>query len=227
MDLNLSNPSSAKTCGHTGAGVGQCALSILPVKVKAPEGNIVVTYAFLDPGSSATFCSEELMKKMNVTGKRTPFFLHTMGHEAVVPAFCLTGFEVAGLEDHTFYPLPDVFTQKKMPVTLNNMITLEQLSKWPHLSEVNIPTIKADVGMLIGTNMPVLVEPLEVIPSNGNGPYATRTVLGWVVSGPMNGNAGTVESVVNGISFCKLEDIQINQEICAARKMKEKQGKGK
>lgn len=53
---------STETCGHTGAGKDRCLLSILPVQVKASKGDhIIQTYAFLDPGSSATFCTESLM----------------------------------------------------------------------------------------------------------------------------------------------------------------------
>ena len=81
--------------------------------------------------------------------------------------------------------LPEVFTQKKMPVTTDNMVTPEDLTKWPYLAKVNIPSIKASVDLLIGTNAPRLLEPWEVINSCGNGPYAVKTVLGWVVNGQM------------------------------------------
>lgn len=38
-------------------------LAIVPVKIKACNGsNIIQTNAFLDPGSSATFCTENLME---------------------------------------------------------------------------------------------------------------------------------------------------------------------
>lgn len=48
-------------CGHTGAGHSNSILPILPVQVKYAKGNKVIeTYAFLDPGSTGTFCSETL-----------------------------------------------------------------------------------------------------------------------------------------------------------------------
>lgn len=90
--------SSAETCGHTGSGKDQCLLSILPVQVKSIKSDqVILTYAFLDPGSSATFCSEQLMQKLHLTGKRTQFLLCTMGQERVVPAYSLTGLEVSGI----------------------------------------------------------------------------------------------------------------------------------
>lgn len=59
------------------------------------------------------------------------------------------------------------------------------MDKWPHLKEIRIQDIEAGVGLLIGTNVPKALEPWKVVNSTGNGPYATRTVLGWVVNGPL------------------------------------------
>lgn len=206
-----------KTCGHAGAGVNYCALSILPVKIKAEKGNrIIETHAFLEPGSSATFCSEHLMQKLNVVGRRTSFLLRTMGQETVVPAYSLVGLEVSGVGDHKFYPLPEVLTQKKMPVSTENMATSEHLKKYPHLSKIQIPKLNAKVDLLIGTNAPQLLEPWEVVNSDGNGPYAVKTVLGWVVNGPLNGNSGVLEecprsATVNRISVKRLEELLSSQ----------------
>lgn len=66
-------------CGHTGAGGSNGILSILPVNVKCTKGNKVIqTYAFLDPESTDTFCSESLKEKLNIKGKRTSM-LHGRG----------------------------------------------------------------------------------------------------------------------------------------------------
>lgn len=204
--------SSPQTCGHTGKD--QSVLSILPVKVKSAKGSqVITTYAFLDPGSSATFCSEHLMRKLNITGKATSFMLHTMGQERIVSSFSLSGLEVSNLDGNDYYTLPEVFTQKEMPVTVDNMIRSEDLAKWPHLSSVRIPSVKADVDLLIGTNAPKVLEPWEVINSSQDGPYAIRTVLGWVVNGPLSGNsdASLSSATVNHISLQRLEDMLVSQ----------------
>ena len=212
------NQPVSETCGHTGAGQEDSILSILPVQIKSIRGSkIIQTYAFLDPGSTATFCSEHLMQRLNITGRKASFLLRTMGQEKVVPTSALNGLEVAGLGSNSFYSLPEVLTQDKMPVTTSNIVTQEELQKWPYLFDVQIPCIDADVDLLIGTNAPKVLEPWEVINSKEDGPYAIRTVLGWVVNGPLRDGENSMPetgfsvAAVNRISVCKLEEMLSNQ----------------
>ncbi len=204
---------SHKTCGHTGAGDDRCLLSILPVQVKSIKGDCIInTYAFLDPGSTATFCSEQLMQRLNLTGRRTNFLLQTMGQERVVSAYSVSGLEISGLETNHFYKLPEILTQKEMPVSTNNIVTEGDLAKWPYLSKVKIPSLSANVDLLIGSNAPKMLEPWEVINSQGEGPYAIRTALGWVINGPLHGSSSGLEAevssvIVNRISVSRLENM--------------------
>lgn len=109
---------SLATGSNTGAGKKECALAIIPVKVKWDKGtNCVETYAFLDPGSSATFCTEDLAKQLSAPVKRTEILLKTMGQEKTLSTFRIAGLEVAALDSNTFLKLPNVFTQKEIPVT--------------------------------------------------------------------------------------------------------------
>ena len=164
---------------------------------------------------TATFCCEHCMQRLNITGKRTHFLLKTMGQVKVVPTFAVSGMEVADLAGKSFYPLPEVLTQREMPVTPDNIVTAADLERWPYLFKVHISSIKANVDLLIGTNAPRLLEPWEVVNSSGYGPYAIRTVLGWVINGPLNGNCSNddmkLSSVLNRISVSNLEIMLNNQ----------------
>lgn len=46
-----------------------------------------------------------------------------MGQERVVPTHSLFGIEVSSLEGKCFYPLPEVLTQKEMPVSPDDIAT--------------------------------------------------------------------------------------------------------
>lgn len=59
-----------------GARETECMLSIVLEKLKSRKR--VNTYALLDPGSTATFCTEDLQKNLNVRGKIRQILLSSM-----------------------------------------------------------------------------------------------------------------------------------------------------
>ena len=73
----------------TGAGGGVC-MRVLPVKVKAANGDILVeTYALLDDCSDVSLCSEHLAASVKASGPPASFHLSTVNQANVV-----NGFEV-------------------------------------------------------------------------------------------------------------------------------------
>ena len=200
---------------RTGAGK-DCLLAIVPVRVKLCNGSkSVTTYAFLDPGSTDTFCTEKLMRQLNARGRRAEVLLQTMGTEKIVKSYELTGLEVGNMEDGTFLKLPKVYTQTKIPVTKRNILTQTDLNRWPYLQEIQVKEFDADVDLLIGVNTPKAMEPWRIINSQGNGPYAVKTLLGWVVNGPLNSPTSIDDecptALVNRISIVHIEKLLENQ----------------
>ncbi len=197
---SMSVSANIETSAYIGAG-DDCIFSIVPVQVKSKKGNkIVNTYAFMDPGSSATFCTNTLARQLNLQGRRTELEL--------------TDLEVSGIECNNFIELPKVYTQKSIPVSTENIPSQEDVDKWPYLSKVRIPSITADVGLLIGSNVHKALEPWQVINSRGNGPYAVRTALEWTVNGPLRDltntdseNCDHTQVTVNRISVENVEQL--------------------
>ncbi len=70
------------------------------------------------------------MSQLNMKGKRTNILLKTMSHEKSMPTYVITGLEISGLDKNYFIQLPDVFTQKEMPVTRENIPTKKDLARW-------------------------------------------------------------------------------------------------
>lgn len=93
----------------------------------------MLTYAFLDPGSTASFCTEALMNRLKLTGRKTSILLRTMGQGKVVGSHIVSDLEVAGLDTDCFCELPDIFTQKSMPVHQGNIPRRQDLQRWPHV----------------------------------------------------------------------------------------------
>lgn len=71
--------------------------------------------------------------------------------------------------------------------------THQQLGRQPFsgtLKEMTIPTIQAEVGLLIGADVPKALEPLQVV----NSVDAVRIILGLTVNGPLRGGSHIVQT---------------------------------
>lgn len=185
-----------ESCGNTGAGEEECVLAVVPVKLQSRKSErYVETYAFIDPGSTATFCTEDIQRKLNLKAKSNQFLLDTMAQDSsdshkLMKSAALSDLEVCGLEENTYIELPKAFPHSHIPVKKENIPRQEDIAQWQYLKEVRLPCIKAEVGMLIGANVPKATEPWQVINSDGKGPYAVKTALGWVINGPLRRDEG-------------------------------------
>lgn len=102
----------------------QCTLAIVPVKVKVSNTDkIIHTHAFLDPGSSATFCTDSLKRKLNFSGKNATILLCTVGQEKPVHSSVGYGLEVSNTEGLMYHKRPEVYTQTKLPVSKQHIPT--------------------------------------------------------------------------------------------------------
>ncbi|KAJ8040940.1 hypothetical protein HOLleu_15399 [Holothuria leucospilota] len=120
-----------------GVGVSKTSLSIVPVRVKSKSTNKdVETYAFLDNGSTDTFISEDLARQLSVSGPKTKIMLSTLQQEGLMDSRAITNLEVCDVEGHITLLLPKLFTKKRLPVCKDDIVTQEDLKKWPYLSSL-------------------------------------------------------------------------------------------
>ncbi|KAJ8027040.1 hypothetical protein HOLleu_32065 [Holothuria leucospilota] len=134
------------------------ALPIVPVYVcNRDTSQSVLTYAFLDNASTSSFCTERLKRDLNLSGN---------GKSKV--------------------DLPLAYVRNEIPVREENIAEQRDLSQWSHLRDLKLPQVeRCTVGLLIGQNAPEALVPLEVRSGEKGEPYATRTCLGWALSGPL------------------------------------------
>ena len=108
-----------------------------------------------------------------------------MGQEQVIDSNIVRGLEICGLESDKMIELPSVFTQHEMSVSKNDIVNQSDLKRWPYLKDVHLPSLDAEVELLVGNNCVEAFEPWEIINSEKGGPYAIRTAIGWSVNGVM------------------------------------------
>ena len=100
----------------------------------------------------------------------------------------LTGLTISDLDENVFIELPALYTRPGIPVSKDDIPKQVDVDRWPYLSGVSLPDVEAGVGLLIASDVPMALDPLEVKHSQDGGPYASRTSLGWVINGPLGRN---------------------------------------
>ena len=189
-------------------------LAIVPVKVRALDGDTLVeTYAFLDSGSNTSFCSQDLMKRLNIKGERTMLSLTTMEKANSKTESSIVGLELSDLNGKNTVAIKTVFSTPSLPVSTRNLATREDIDKWTYLSDIRIDRIDEEIGLLIGCDVPEVLEPIEIRKSKDGGPYATKTIFGWVVNGPLGRNA-TSERTTNFVQATDAKLENLFEEFC-------------
>ena len=89
-----------------------------------------------------------------------------------------------------------MFSTPNLPVSTRKLATREDIGRWTHLANIKIDRIDEEIELLIGCDVPEVLEPIEIRRSKDGGPYATKTIFGWVVNDPLGRNAST-EHITN------------------------------
>ena len=175
------------TCTTTGAGVGKVVLPIVPVKVKA-EGSskFITTYALLDTGSTQTFCSKALTKALGILGTLNSVNITTLDNYNTPTDTFLVNLEVTDINNENLVVMRNVLTRPRICVDIDHLVTREEMAAWPHLQDITIPDVSpSDVLLIIGLDNPTAVAPKEVREGGDGTPYATKTIFGWTLNGPI------------------------------------------
>ena len=151
--------------------------ALLPVKVKKRGSNeTITTYAFYDNSSGGCFLTENLREQIGAEGERMKLQLGTMHGQSFITTTVVDDLIIMDMEDNNPLEIPKCYTRMDIPVTTEQIPTPDVLKQWEHLQEVaeKMPKFmpSVEIGMLIGSNCPLALEPLEVVPSKGEGPYA-------------------------------------------------------
>ena len=198
---------------HMGAGDDDCAMAIIPVTLRSANGmKSLNTYAFLDPGSNVSFCSEQIAEDLGVSGKEVRITMDTMGATQKFSTQRIEGLEVGSLSSNNFIQLPAIYMKDKMPVNNQQIATTEDISSWPHLKNITLPQITSEVGLLLGNNIPDAYTPMDVRTGPRGSPHAVKSLLGWIVwnvlrSGP------SADLTVNYAEVCAIEQTTEMQKL--------------
>nr|XP_054770423.1 uncharacterized protein LOC129278240 [Lytechinus pictus] len=187
-----SDVSSHASCDAMGAGVCRVALPIVPVTVSIPDGREPIeTFALLDPGSTNSFCLQELADKIKTKGKRKIVKVSTLEAPNRIMECESVKLRVEGSAGASNKKIDVEFlTRPSLNISAGNMAVEEDISRYPHLTGIDLPVTRdSQVTLLIGQDVPDALLPLEVKAGAPGEVYAVKTALGWTLNGPL-GNGG-------------------------------------
>ena len=145
--------------------------------------------ALLDNWSQGTFITEDLLDALGIKGTYACLEIQTVNGISSHPCRAVTNLKVSPFQDASNQiNLPKVYSRLKLPANPEDIPTAHKLKKWSYLNPLlkHLPTDEhMPVGILIGSNCPRALEPMAVVPSQNDGPFATKTRLGWSITGPM------------------------------------------
>ena len=176
-------------CSVVGTGNPVTAVPIVPVRLKA-AGNEVLTYAMLDSCSTATFVLEDVAACLDVKGADTKLMVRTVNGTKLHDAKVLNGLTVTDLNGENAITLPKTYTKEDISAIEVDVQSPELTRRWKNLNRVAefMPSKLhgAKVGLLIGSNCPKALEPMDIPASANGGPYALKTFAGWAIVGPLH-----------------------------------------
>ena len=158
-------------------------LCVVPVKLRF-DNKVVNTYAFLDQGSTHSFCDSKLVNALGITGTSEKVVLQTLtGSKSHKSLSC--SFTVSSLDESSSFCLSNVLSVGDIPISPNILPASSDLYKFPHLSDLEFPTLPgATVTLLIGADAPEIFCFRSTRVGSRGQPIAVETPLGWSLLGP-------------------------------------------
>ena len=162
------------------------------------------TYALLDTGSNSSFCTKRLMDKLDVCGKIIDYELNTL-HGVNSTRSQSVKFNVMSQERSECLSMSNVLVIDDIPVDM----PLVDMTKYSHLEGLSSHS-DVVVNVLIGQDHAAALRPLDTRSGKKDEPFATLTLLGWCLNGPVRADATNRRIITNFISTAKLDrDIHI------------------
>lgn len=181
------SPESGQS-NNTLVGGEKVCLRIVPVKVHGQgSSKELQTYALLDNGSDVSLCDKGLAAQLGVQGDERKFYLTTQETRDSPKIGQEISLTVEALDGSDKLEIKRLWTVDKLNASSHSIPTDQDIRRWPHLRDINLPSMdETKIELIIGCNAPEAFWVLEERRGNRGDPYAIRSPLGWTLMGPMD-----------------------------------------
>ena len=158
-------------------------LCIVPVRV-AYNGYVMTTYAFLDQGSTSSFCDQSLVEALGVTGSRESLQLKAITGSTKCYETLLCNLTISDLNNEVLFALTNVHSIKKISIKSNILPVRKDMSRLSHLSNIKFETLpNASVNLLIGADFLEFLCVCSARKDPRGTPCAIENPVGWSLPG--------------------------------------------
>lgn len=145
--------------------------------------------ALLDHCSNRTFCTPELLKRLQVKPTPAPMQLDLAGAPGRQVQAEVAALSISNPNDRTVVRLPRVYAMEGLPTGLQ-YATSREAEHYPHLRTLPLPpSSDRPVNMILGIDSHQALRPIALALGAPNEPYAMQTRLGWAMVGPVPAEA--------------------------------------
>ena len=177
------------------------SLGVIAVYVIGPKGK-QLTYALVDNGADSTFISKGLAQRLGVTGDCATVSVKTM-NSVKTENSSKVSFVIESLDGDSHVIVDQAFTTAKLSLGCGCPLSSEQLTRWKHLDGIEIRNVgDLEIELIIGCDTPEAHWSLDQRVGNRHQPFAVKTVLGWILFGPLGKDNATSNSLCL-LSSCK------------------------
>jgi len=152
---------------------------MLPV-VKVVVNGSQETYAMLDTGSNSSFCTERLVKALQIQGNVVKYKLNTLSASQEDKQTMIVDLDLMSCNGDSAMQLSHVFVVPEIPAN----VPMINFHAYPHLRELPLYT-GGCVDILIGQSHAEALIPLETKTGDKGDPFAVKTLFGWSINGPV------------------------------------------
>ena len=167
-------------------------LQVLPVQIHS-QGNLISTYAVLDPGSDSTLIRKEIAEHLQLDGECYQLDINTV-NDVSTQNLRRVSFGLSTKDQPDPVMVHGAWVIDKLNISSFKLSKKRAAEQWSHLSNVDLPELKGEeVMILIGSDMAHLLIHLEVRRGRWDEPIAVKTPLGWTLFG--NVSPGRCDSI--------------------------------
>ncbi|XP_077965505.1 uncharacterized protein LOC144411793 [Styela clava] len=191
---------------------------VVPVKVSANDSDCYsFTYAFLDYGSSRSFCTTDLAKSLGFQGETEGCTIHTASgskpHSGKRVSFTITG-----INEPNEICINNILTFDGIPDLRDSIPHQEIVEQYPHLHGLSFPEVNGTIKVLIGSDVLGQFPISDTCVGEQGSPTAYHTMLGWALAGPDKNaqisNCVDVNFLKAGYSYANSIEESTNLSMC-------------